>query len=171
MVTEDVVARVVSYIQHQGAKTPDDLAALVGESQQRLFEVMSGVPEDVATRSPAEGEWSVRQLLLHVIDAERGVTRLVERLARGEEVTREPAPGVVAADDGRPYAALIDELRAANTGMVEMVRSLTDDRNLTVKAPHPFFGPLNCAEWAAFQRVHDADHIQHAEKILAAVRV
>jgi hypothetical protein len=29
---------------------------------------------------------------------------------------------------------------------------------------------LNCKEWAAFQRVHDEDHVQHAEKILAAVR-
>ena len=34
---------------------------------------------------------------------------------------------------------------------------------------HPFFGPLNCLEWAGFQRVHDLDHIQHARRIIAAV--
>ena len=33
---------------------------------------------------------------------------------------------------------------------------------------HPFFGPLNCKGWVAFQRLHDADHIGQIEQIKAS---
>jgi hypothetical protein len=45
---------------------------------------------------------------------------------------------------------------------------MPESPNLELKAAHPFFGMLNCAEWAVFQRVHDEDHAQHAQKIIAA---
>jgi hypothetical protein len=35
---------------------------------------------------------------------------------------------------------------------------------------HPWFGELNCREWAVFQRVHDEDHIRHAGKMVEAIR-
>jgi hypothetical protein len=57
-----------------------------------------------------------------------------------------------------------------NGALVESLQGLPDEPDMEMKLPHPFFGPLNCLEWAGFQRVHDTDHIQHAGKILAALR-
>ena len=54
--------------------------------------------------------------------------------------------------------------------MLETILGLPDAPDTSITPPHPFFGDLNCREWAAFQRVHDEDHIQHAAKILAVVR-
>jgi hypothetical protein len=71
------------------------------------------------------------------------------------------------ADDGREYVRVLDELRAANVALVETLAGLPEQPDMTMQVPHPFFGPLNCLEWAGFQRVHDLDHIQHAEKIRA----
>ena len=170
MVSEDVAARVTSYIQHQGTKSSDALVDLVSGSQARFLETVGGLSDDVASRSPAEGEWSVRELMLHVLAAETGVTRLVEGLARGEAPAREARPGGTAPDDGRPFVELVDQLRGVNASMLAAIRGLPAEPDLSTKSPHPFFGPLNCREWAAFQRVHDEDHIQHAAKILAAVR-
>jgi hypothetical protein len=45
---------------------------------------------------------------------------------------------------------------------------MPEQPNIELKSPHPFFGPLNASEWAVFQRVHDEDHAQHAQKIIAA---
>ena len=70
-------------------------------------------------------------------------------------------------DDDGSYDAMIDRLRETNERLLEAIRSLPADAPLDVKSGHPFFGDLNCREWAAFQRVHDEDHIQHAKKIIA----
>jgi hypothetical protein len=168
MVTEDIRTQVVSYIQHQSRKTHDDIAALVESHQQRLLDLVSGVSPEAAVRKPAPDEWSLRELLLHVVGSEEGVARLVTRLAKGDAPTRNGEIGRLA-DGPDDYGELLDRLSEANVRMLEAIRSLPDEPDLEATALHPFFGDLNCREWAVFQRIHDTDHLQHAEKIIAAV--
>lgn len=163
MVSEDVRERIVSYIRHQAAKPTEAIAALVADSQGRLVEVVSGCDEAAASRSPGPDEWSMRELVRHVIAAERGVTALVETLARSQRPQGERRTGSMAGD--APYTTLLGELRATNERMLAAIRGLPAETDLVATAAHPFFGELNCKEWAAFQRVHDEDHIQHARKI------
>jgi len=169
MVSEDVMTRVTSYIQHQATKSHDEIADLVTDSQSRFLDVVGGLSDEQASQPEAEGEWCVRQLVRHVVDAETSVAGLVAGLARGEatDAGRRGA-GAMIEDDGGTYAELVVRLRAANERMLAAIRGMPAEPDIELKAPHPFFGPLNCREWAAFQRVHDADHIQHAQKILAA---
>jgi hypothetical protein len=77
--------------------------------------------------------------------------------------------GTMVEDDGRPFAALLDDLRALDDEMLAAIRDLPAPPDTSITPAHPFFGPLNCLEWAAFQRVHDEDHVQHAGKIIAAL--
>jgi len=72
-------------------------------------------------------------------------------------------------DGGIGYREILADLEAVNKDLLEAVRSLPDEPDREMKLAHPIFGPLNCLEWAGFQRVHDSDHIQHAEKILAGM--
>ncbi|HYM16365.1 MAG TPA: DinB family protein [Dehalococcoidia bacterium] len=171
MVSEDVIARVTSYIRHQAGKGPAAVAGIVADSQGRLLAAMEAVAEPTTTRVPAPGEWCVRELLRHVIDAENGVATTVERLAVGTPISLDArrAVGMKKDDDGRPYAQMLDELRAANQRLQDVIAALPPEPDMVLRAPHPFFGDLNCIEWAAFQKVHDEDHIQHTAKILAAV--
>ena len=78
--------------------------------------------------------------------------------------------GMMPKEDGRPLGEVLEELGRRNGELLEAVRSLPEEPDVEMKVPHPYFGPLNCLEWAGFQRVHDTDHIQHAEKILAATQ-
>jgi hypothetical protein len=115
----------------------------------------------------------MRELARHAAFTQRLIAKLVHTLARGTM----PAPedfagagiGMMPDDDGRSYGDILRELGEMNDALQTAVRELPDDPNVEMKLPHPFFGPLNCKEWAGFQRVHDLDHIQHAQKILAAV--
>jgi hypothetical protein len=72
-------------------------------------------------------------------------------------------------DSGQPFSEYVAQVRVMNARIIDEIGEMPADPPLDNKSPHPFFGPLNCKEWAAFQRVHDEDHVQHAQKILAAV--
>lgn len=172
MVSDDIRARVTSYIKHQAGKGPEPVAALVADSQGRLIELLASVEEPVTTRKPAPDEWCVRELLRHVIDAQQGVATVVQRLSSGTAVQPDErrSVGMRREDGGQPYAAMLDELRTADARLQEAIAALPPQPDMSLTAPHPFFGELNCIEWAAFQKVHDEDHIQHANKIIAAVR-
>ena len=168
MVTDDVRERVLSYIRHQAGKSREAIIALVSGSQAQLLDVVSGVDEATAERAPAEGEWSVRELLRHVISAEDGVSKIVSGLAAGHVPAGERSVGSNVEDD--TAAALVERLRASNRRLLDVIAALPAAPDMAAVDKHPFFGDLNCLEWAVFQRVHDADHAQHAGKILAAVR-
>ena len=168
VINDDVRARVTSYIQHQGTKSSAGLADLVRTSQERFIELAAAVPDAISAKQPAQGEWSMRELIRHVIGAESLVASLIHDLARGIETPRDGGLGMTIPDDGRPYASFIEQLRATNAATLAAINDLPPEPNLALKAPHPFFGPLNCREWAAFQRVHDEDHVQHGTKIIAA---
>jgi hypothetical protein len=172
MVTDDVMARVTSYIKHQGTKSPEAIAHLVRTSQGRYVEIVSGVSDAIAVKKPAPDEWSIRELTRHVITTQLFVVGLISQSARGEQPPPRPGGlGMTVEDDARPFDGWIVDLRTANDKMIETILHLPVTPDLTVTPAHPFFGPLNCREWAAFQRVHDEDHVQHAEKILAVVGV
>jgi hypothetical protein len=137
------------------------------------MDVFSSCAEPRASRAPAEGEWSMRELARHAVFTEVLIAKLIHHLARGEFPPREAFEGsgigMMPQDDGRAYGNILHDLAEENEKLLAAVRELPDDPNLELKLPHPFFGPLNCREWAGFQRVHDLDHIQHGRKILAAV--
>ena len=175
MISEDIISRRHEYEQlmHDTAQLPPpEIVAHVAETQHTLLTLFESAPEPEATRNPAPGEWSLRDLAFHAGFVERLIAKLVHHMARGATPSAEDFEGagigMIPKDRERPYVEALDELRRQNEALLDAVRNLPDSPNIEMKLPHPFFGPLNCLEWAGFQRVHDLDHIQHAEKILAA---
>ena len=49
-----------------------------------------------------------------------------------------------------------------------MVVAIPDGPASEATALHPFFGDLNCKEWAAFVYVHSRDHADQIEKVKGA---
>lgn len=170
---QDARERYLAIMHGHGAMAPAEILVSVGETQRELLAIFASATEDDASRQPAAGEWGLRDLALHTAFTERLIAKLIHHLARGETVPPEHLAGagigMMPPDDGRTYADALAELRRMNDGMLKAVEMLPPEPNATMKLPHPFFGPLNCLEWAGFQRVHDLDHIQHARKIIAAL--
>ena len=72
---------------------------------------------------------------------------------------------------GEPYTAIADaraDVEKAHQEMLSFIDNSLPKANLEVRFHHFIFGDLNCAEWAAFQRVHDADHSAQIEQIKTA---
>jgi hypothetical protein len=170
MVTDDMRSRILSYIRQEASKTPEEIARLVAASQDQFTAKIAGVGDDVAALRPSADEWSLRELIRHVILAEASFARMVAALARGDAALEAalPAAGGMLDDDGRPFAAYVAQLRNTNTYMLDTIRSLGASPDITTTALHPLLGPLNCVEWAVAQRIHDLDHVQHAGKLLVA---
>jgi hypothetical protein len=170
---QDARERYLEIMHGHGPLLSKQIIDSVSETQRELFEVFSSVSEEQASRSPAEGQWGMRDLALHAAFTERLIAKLVHHLARGEAPTADDLAGagigMMPSDDGRTYADALADLQQRNADLLDAVRNLPDTPNLEMKLPHPFFGPLNCREWAGFQRVHDLDHIQHGRKIIAAI--
>ena len=113
MVSEDVAARVRSYIQHQAAKPNDALAGIVADAQTRLLDTLSRHDATDAARKPAPDEWSLRELLRHVVAAEAGVTAMVGRLARGDASDGACRTGSMI-DDDTTYDAMLARRALSN---------------------------------------------------------
>ncbi len=168
MVTEDARQRLISYLGHQASKDVPVLVELIEEQRATLLGLLDGVSEEQAAFQPAPDQWSVADVLRHVIAAEEGVARIVESLARGAVPEGRREIGSHIPDEGQPLAVLVERLRTARADLLARVRGWPASPDLAATFEHPFFGPLNCKGWVAFQRLHDADHIGQLEQIKAA---
>lgn len=108
----------------------DPVSALQGETTH-LHSRLDAIPEARGDHAYAEGKWTVKTLLGHMIDAERIFSYRLLRLARGDST---PLPGFeendyarVAASDARTVADLVSELRDVRASTLRLVTSLPAD--------------------------------------------
>lgn len=168
MVSDDVRERVVSYLVHQATKEAAGLRALIERERTRLLGLLEGLSEAQASWTPQPDQWSVKEVLRHVLAAERNVIEVVTSLAAGVIPEGKRETGRQDPDESATLGDLVERLREERQRLLAFLRSLPPSADLSVTFPHPFFGLLNCKGWVAFQRVHDGDHIGQIESIKAA---
>ena len=167
MVTDDEREGLLSYIRHQVSKGPDGIRDAVEKGHAQLLGQLEGLSEEHARFTPEPDQWSIFEVLQHVLQGKRGVAGRCAALARGETIE-----GV--AESGQRFAPLPSlsaarpALDAAHEELLAFIEGISPETNLEARSQHPFFGPLNCQEWAAFQRIHDGDHSGQIEQIKAA---
>ena len=177
LISEDIQQRRDEYMQlmhEHGAKSQDEIIDSVRETQEQLLTIFESVTEEQALRKPAPDEWSLHELAVHAAFTERLIAKIIHYGSRNSVPPAEDLEGagigMMPKDEYPTYAGVLADLRQRNADLLDALRALPETPDMEMKMPHPFFGPLNCLEWAGFQRVHDTDHIQHAGKILASTR-
>jgi uncharacterized damage-inducible protein DinB len=111
---------------------PDgDIVALVREAGRELVSAIAAIPEERAGFRYAEAKWSIREVIGHMIDAERIFSYRLLRIARGDAT---PLPGFeendyvrTAGSDARTMASLLKELAAVRESTALLYESLPDD--------------------------------------------
>jgi hypothetical protein len=114
------------------SNVPDgDIVALLRDGGRELVSTLSAVPEERGGFRYGEGKWSIREVVGHMIDAERIFSYRLLRIARGD-VT--PLPGFdenefarTAGSDSRTMASLVKELAAVRESSVLLFESLPAD--------------------------------------------
>jgi hypothetical protein len=118
------------YAGYVAAVPEEDIVAALREGRRELASALAAIPESRGGFRYAEGKWSVREVLGHLIDAERIFCYRALRLARGDET---PLPAFeengyvrAAGSDARTLADLADELAAVRESTVRLFASLPD---------------------------------------------
>jgi hypothetical protein len=150
---------VISYLAHQGRKDVPAIAEVIERERDRMLDVLADVSPGQAIFTPSAGQWSIRDIVEHVVAAERGVVEIIARLAGVDAPTSGPPAA------GRSLPELREHLAAVRAQLLTVAKEIPSDAALEAKHEHFFFGPLNWKEWLAFQRVHDGDHLQQIEAI------
>lgn len=108
-----------------------DIVALMRTLGAELKSVVEKIPEDRGSHRYAEGKWSIKTVLGHLIDAERIFSYRALRVARGDQT---PLPGFeendyarIAGSDARTIADLAGEVASVRESTARLFESLPDD--------------------------------------------
>jgi len=165
MVQQDQgIEQVLSYLRHQASKPLPELRSLIERTAAQCTRALEGLPEEKAIFRPNPEEWTVLEVLGHLVLALKEVNRLAPRLAAGETSRRQILVGTLGYE-GANFGELRKELVQAWQECLAVIDSLPASPDDRATAAHPFFGPLNWREWLAFQRIHALDHVQQIEAI------
>ena len=114
------------------AKVPDgDLLTTLEAQVGEYFQTLNPVTEAKSEFSYAPGKWTIKELLLHVVDAERVFCYRAMRIARGDQT---PLPGFdeqawvpLSGASDRTVADLLGEFRAVRAATLAGLRHLPAD--------------------------------------------
>ncbi|MBU3699916.1 MAG: DinB family protein [Candidatus Kapabacteria bacterium] len=121
------------YAKYIDALGDVDLTSVL-TSQLHTLTALSSLTEEQALYRYAEGKWSIKEVLGHLIDCERVFAFRAMSIARGEQ---QPLPGfdenayvAHASFDAQPVSHLIEELISVRHATITLLRSLTPDEHL-----------------------------------------
>src|SRR6185369_6913442 len=146
------------------ALAPSEVARLIESAAAAIRAEFAAHPDDVLAWHPAPGEWCAKEVLGHLIEAERrgfaGRIRLIlssdePRLEAWDQTAIARARG----DCGRPPAALIAELDALRRESIALVAGLRA-ADLGRGALHPKVGRLDVSELLHEWVHHDRNHLR-----------
>lgn len=113
------------------AAVEGELLPALESDAQAWREMLAGVPSDREGHRYAEGKWSIREVVGHVIDAERMFAVRAMAFARGDRSHfpsfDENAYAAASGADRRPLSGLADELSAVRASTLLLVKSFEDD--------------------------------------------
>ena len=145
---------------------PREVAPLLIAAVAALRAEIGALPDRVLAWHPAPGEWCVKEVLGHLIEADRrgfdGRIRIILSDDR-PALERWDPPEVARArrDCARPVAALLEELAAMRQESATLVRGL-GAAALERAGQHPVVGLLRVADLLQEWVYHDRNHTKQA---------
>jgi hypothetical protein len=130
--TRPEATEYASFFHGYVASVPEgDIVELLRSGGRELLEAIGGIPEERGGHRYGPDKWSIREVIGHLIDAERIFSYRALRIARGDQTM---LPGFdeneyvkSAGSDQRTLADLARELAAVRESTVLLFESLPDD--------------------------------------------
>lgn len=181
-------ARARAYFASKAALTPAEITEQIGAAFDALEAVLTTVTAERARRRAAPAEWSVQEIVDHLVETYRpGVDELRCVLA-GRRPPGEPIPAALQSKAPllRPWSWLLEELRRAQRDAVGLIDAVAPDFSTDARVPIVMVvnvpGPdgagqalhwVEDLDWKAYAmvswRLHAIDHMKQARKALAAL--
>jgi hypothetical protein len=159
--------------------------------REEIYREVEGKSEDELLAPPADGGWSVAEILDHISRAERGVAKGFPALEQGQPLKvpriawfyRLPmsvafgkrkfrAPRAVRPrprGDLRPFE-ILERLRASRAALLEYVDRTGEERFSRMVLPHFILGRFTGLAWLRFIARHESRHLDQLRRVLGAGR-
>ena len=143
-----------------------EVANLLPVTVAALRTEVGSLPERVVGWHPAPDEWCVKDVIGHLIEAERrGFAGRIRIIPSADSPTFErwdpPAIARLRGDCTKPVTVLLDELIALRQDSVTLVRGLRE-ADLDRGGEHPTVGFLRVRDLLAEWVYHDRNHLRQA---------
>jgi uncharacterized damage-inducible protein DinB len=168
------------------------LLAELDRARHALDAAVAAVPDDRRERAPADGSWSIAQVVEHLALLDDGMTSLfAKRVARGREKGVGPSPGLpdplgrlqYAVDraasriDAPPFLRPGAVAFAAAGAHADRARRALRDAIAAgdgldyaqLFAAHPYFGDFDLYQWVLFIARHEQRHTAQVTAIAEAL--
>ncbi len=185
---EQIKAR--EYLHHKGTLlAPKVIRDRVSAAFRATEEFLGGVVEADARRRPAPGEWSVQEVVDHLVETHRPSIEELRCLLRGKRPADGPIPVSLTSNGplDRPWGELVGELKRLHSEIQAILAKVPDGFTSDARAPAVLVinvknrdgseSPLHWVEeldWKAYAvifRLHEVDHLNQAKRALAVVRL
>ena len=107
-----------------------DLIKIMKEQFERTLATLQKISETQSLTRYAPGKWSIKEMVGHMVDAERIMSYRALRIARGDET---PIPGFeqddyvrAANSDARPFAEIVDEFQKVRQATLALFSSFDE---------------------------------------------
>ena len=178
----------MEYLRDKGTKlTAAKVHERVAAGFAALEAFLDGVTEAEARVRALPGEWTVQEVVDHLVETHRPSLEELHGLLAGRRPMGEPIPAGLQSRDplARPWGELLGELKRLQAEVVAALGAATDGLNearapvvmvINVKEADGSETPLHWIEeldWKAYAvvfRLHVLDHLGQARKVLSAVR-
>lgn len=172
---------------------PGPVEALWSELESVRAEILGeadGLSQGQADWRPSEKEWSVGEVVHHLVLAEVATGKLTTKLTREAEAAGAPrgfpadlvafqpfpapppgtadAPEVVWPERGRPIGELLSTMRATRERSRQSIEKLGSIDPRPLKFKHFRFGELDLSQWWQLQAHHDGLHLAQIRAIKGA---
>lgn len=136
-----------------------------------MLAVVEPLTEDDLDR-PAAGDWTIRQILSHLVTSEEDHRQVIEVIVRGE-TDRLPREFALDAHNARRLAelgqlsreALLAALAEQRAQTVALVQHL-DEAALAQRGPHPALGEMSVDDIFRIIAVHEQRHLRDIQAAL-----
>ena len=119
------------YYERYVSLVTGDVANVLGSQTTRLQDMITAMPEEKGEFRYAEGKWSIKELLGHLIDGERMFSYRVLRISRGDETPIEgfEQDGYIenAHSNQRSFAEILEEFSLLRRANMILFKNLTDE--------------------------------------------
>jgi hypothetical protein len=179
-------ARAKAYLLEKGTQAPlAQIRERVADAFAAMDALIEGVTAAQAFHSPGGGEWSVQEILDHLVETHPLALQEMRALLENRHSPVSPIPAGL--QSAAPMARRWDELRAALRDIHRQVLDVLDaapDRPTEVRAPiimvinaRDAGGAVKPLSWieecdwkacAVIFRLHELDHLGQARKVLRA---
>ena len=119
------------YYERYVSLVTGDVANVLVSQTTRLQDMITAMPEEKGEFRYAEGKWSIKELLGHLIDGERMFSYRVLRISRGDETPIEgfEQDGYIenAHSNQRSFAEILEEFSLLRRANMILFKNLTDE--------------------------------------------